>query len=374
MESEAYFAYLINEERKQKMTESRIVKVFNYLHEKNITQMLVTDPVSIYYLTGIKILPGERFLGLYLNSLGTNKIILNKLFHISTNSPIEKIWYFDGEDAIESIYEYIDHNLALGVDKECKAEFLLKLINLNAAKSFVNTSFAIDIARAQKDIDEIEAMKLSSAINDKVMVEIKNRIHENITEIELSEQLPSIYTKNGADNIAFGIVAFGKNGADPHHFPNDTKLKEGDSIIVDIGGIKNQYYSDMTRTFFYKKVSDKGREIYEIVKEANLEAQKAIRPGVSFSDIDKIARDIISKNGYGNNFTHRLGHSIGLSVHDMGDVSSANQDIIRPGMIFSIEPGIYISNEFGIRIEDLVLVTDTGCESLNQYTKELTLV
>lgn len=356
------------------MNENRILQVLNYLQEKNITQAIVTDPVSIYYLTGIKISPAERFFALYLNTNGQNKIILNRLFQVPEDLLIEKIWYFDGEDAIKLIYEHIDHNLVLGVDKECKAEFLLKLIDLKAAKAYVNASFAVDIARSKKDIQEIETMKLSSNINDKVINEIKKIIHENITEIELSEHLPSIYKKYGADNIAFAIVAFGKNGADPHHFPDNTKLKEGDNIILDIGGIKNQYYSDMTRTFFYKKVSDKSKEIYEIVKKANIEAQQAICPGKRFSDIDKIARDIISQHGYGENFTHRLGHSIGLSVHDFGDVSSVNQDIMEPGMIFSIEPGIYIPNEIGIRIEDLVLVTDTGCESLNQYTKELTIV
>ena len=136
----------------------------------------------------------------------------------------------------------------------------------------------------------------------------------------------------------------------------------------------NDYCSDMTRTFFYQSVTEKQREVYEVVKRANLAAQAAMKPGMRFCDIDKVARDIITEAGYGPNFTHRLGHCIGIEVHDAGDVSAANQDVVEEGMIFSCEPGIYLPGEFGVRIEDLMLITRDGAMSLNKDSKELEII
>jgi len=130
----------------------------------------------------------------------------------------------------------------------------------------------------------------------------------------------------------------------------------------------------MTRTVFYKSVSDKAREIYEIVKEANLRAISSVKPGVRFCDIDAAAREYIEEKGYGKYFTHRTGHSIGIEVHDFGDVSSINEDTVAPGMVFSIEPGIYLEGQVGVRIEDLVLVTEQGCEVLNKFSKDLIII
>ena len=136
----------------------------------------------------------------------------------------------------------------------------------------------------------------------------------------------------------------------------------------------NGYCSDMTRTFVYKTVTDKNREIYELVKKANASAIAKIRPGVPLCELDKTARDIITEAGYGPYFNHRLGHFIGLDEHEYGDVSLSNETKAVPGMIFSIEPGIYLPGETGVRIEDLVLVTEDGVEVLNHYTKELTVI
>ena len=130
----------------------------------------------------------------------------------------------------------------------------------------------------------------------------------------------------------------------------------------------------MTRTFFYGEPSDEARKVYNIVLEANLKAISSVKPGVRFCDIDKAARDVIESYGYGRYFTHRTGHSIGIEVHDFGDVSAANEDIVKPGMIFSIEPGIYIQGVVGVRIEDLVMVTEDCCEVLNSYSKDLTIL
>lgn len=130
----------------------------------------------------------------------------------------------------------------------------------------------------------------------------------------------------------------------------------------------------MTRTVFYKSASEKAKEVFNIVLEANKRAIAMVKPGVRFCDIDNAAREYITEKGYGKYFTHRTGHSIGIETHDMGDVSSINTDILKPGMIFSVEPGIYLPGEFGVRIEDLVLVTEDGHELLNKYNKELNII
>ena len=130
----------------------------------------------------------------------------------------------------------------------------------------------------------------------------------------------------------------------------------------------------MTRTVFLGSVSEEQRKVYEIVKEANLRAIAAVKPGVRFCDVDAAARDYITEQGYGDKFVHRTGHSIGQDVHEFGDVSSVNTEVLKPGMVFSIEPGIYLTGDFGVRIEDLVLVTEDGCKVLNGYTKELQVI
>ena len=155
---------------------------------------------------------------------------------------------------------------------------------------------------------------------------------------------------------------------------DDTLIQPGDSIIIDMGCYYHGYCSDMTRTVFYKKVSDEQRRVYELVKKANEAAEGMIKPGVRLCDIDKCARDIIKEGGFIAEFNHRLGHFIGRDVHEYGDVS-ANFDMpVKEGMIFSIEPGVYIKGDFGVRIEDLVLVTKDGCKVLNSYSKDLKVV
>ena len=217
-------------------------------------------------------------------------------------------------------------------------------------------------------------MRESSKINDAVMDRLVAYIKEGMTELELADIIKNIFVECGADKAGFAIVAFGANAADPHHRNDNTRLKSGDCVLIDMGCVKNGYYSDMTRTFFFKTVSDRQREVYDLVLKANLDAEAMVAPGVRFCDIDKAARDVITQGGYGPRFIHRLGHSIGMNEHEAGDVSSANTDPVLPGMTFSIEPGIYLPGEFGVRIEDLVLVTEDGCELLNYNPKELTVL
>ncbi len=357
------------------MRTDRINRVLERLKGMKVSQMLITDPRSIYYLTDVYVAPFERFFALYINEDGNHVMFLNKLFSIPENVDIEKIWLTDTDNVTEALLKVVDKNTVLGVDKDIKARFLLPLMEKKAAAAFVNGSYAVDITRGVKDEEEKRLMRISSDINDKAMAKFKELIHEGVTEKQVADQMHQIYIDLGADDYSFEpIVSFGANAADPHHEPDDTVVKEGDCVLFDVGGLKDGYCSDMTRTFYYKKADEHCSEIYNIVRAANEAAEAIIKPGVLLKDLDAAARNLISEHGYGEYFTHRLGHFIGLDEHEFGDVSSASDWVAELGMIFSIEPGIYIPGDTGVRVEDLVLVTEDGVEILNKYSHEIEII
>ncbi len=357
------------------MNQKRIHRVLDALAGLDVSQMLITDPMSIYYLTGEYVEPYERFYALYLDAEGRTVFFLNRLFPVREDLPIQEVWLSDTDSVTDALCRVIDPERKLGVDKDIRARFLLPLMERNAAAGFMNASSAVDRTRAVKDSEEQAKMRRASAINDAAMAQFKALIHEGVTEREVAAQIPGIYHRLGADGLSFpSIVSFGKNAADPHHSPDGTVLKEGDCVLFDVGCIADGYCSDMTRTFFFRTVSPQHRAVYELVRRANEEAEKKIQPGVKLQDLDKTARDIISEAGYGEAFNHRLGHFIGLTDHEYGDVSSAFDWNVKPGMIFSIEPGVYLKGDMGVRIEDLNLVTEDGCETLNHYPKELEVI
>lgn len=357
------------------MNEARANHILAALKDQGVDQMLITDPMSICYLTGISMAPIERFYALLLKADGHHYYFLNNLFNVPGDVGVEKVWYSDTDPVPEIVAARLDKNAVLGVDKDLKARFLLPLMEMKAAAGFVNGSLAVDITRGIKDSEEQEKMRISSDINDKAMAQFKGLIHEGVSEKEVADQMLQIYLDLGADGYSFPpLVAFGANAADPHHFPDDTIVKPGDCVLFDVGCIKDGYCSDMTRTFYFKTVSDAHREVYETAKAANETAISKIHPGVPLCRLDATARDLITAKGWGPNFNHRLGHFIGLSEHEFGDVSSANTWEAKPGMIFSIEPGIYLTGDTGVRVEDLVLVTEDGAEVLNHYPKELQII
>lgn len=227
-----------------------------------------------------------------------------------------------------------------------------------------------------KDEKEQALMRESSRLNDLAMERLIPWVVKGLTEKELNAKIREIYQELGCDGVSFDpITAYAKGAADPHHVTDDSRGRRGDCVILDIGAFKDDYASDMTRTVFIGEVSDRAREIYDIVAEANRRGIEAAKPGNRMCDVDLAARNYIEEKGYGQYFTHRTGHSIGLEDHEFGDVSSVNETVIRPGQCFSVEPGIYLPDEgIGVRIEDLVLVTEDGCEVLNHFTKDLIVV
>ena len=358
------------------MNNQRLNKLIEKMKNEGIDEILISDPVAIFYFTDKWIFPGERLLVLYVNTKSDRKLIINELFPQDEDKDLEYVWYNDIDDSVKILSENMTDGKVVGVDKNWPSMFLLKLQEIFTDRNYKNGSILVDELRLIKDEEEMKLMRESSLINDKVMDDLIPWTNKGLSEIELSKKVEEIYKNHGIDSMSFEpITAYGKNGADPHHVTDDTKGKVGDSVVLDIGGMYKNYASDMTRTVFIGEVSDKQKEVYEIVKEANLRGIAAAKPGAKMSDVDKACRDYITEKGYGKYFTHRTGHSIGLEDHEYGDVSSANDSIIKPGQCFSVEPGIYIPEEnFGVRIEDLVLITEDGCEVLNKYPKELVVV
>lgn len=354
---------------------SRIGRLLDNLEQSGAQQMLITDANSIYYLTGSMIQSGSRLMALLVRKDGAHRLFLNQIFPVPEGLGIEVIRFSDTDNVDELIARHTDHTLALGIDQKMPAGHLLALQELNAGTAYRNTSGCLSAVRGQKDLQEQEKMREASRINDLAMAEFKKLICPGVSELEVARQIEGIYRALGADGISFGpLVSFGANAANPHHRPDHTVLKEGDCVLFDVGCRKDFYCSDMTRTFFYKTVSQEQREIYQIVLQANLAGEAAIHPGARFCDVDHAARSVIEEAGYGPCFTHRLGHSIGLEVHEPGDANPYNTDQLREGNIFSCEPGVYLKGRFGVRIEDLCLVTADGLEKLNQYPKELEII
>lgn len=357
------------------MNKERIAAVEKRMQENNLDYLLISEPSSIDYLINYVNHPGERMYVLMLAANGKHQLFFNKLFYVDQDLGIDIVWHSDTDDPTSMIASRVKDAKTVGVDKHWTANFLLSLMEKCPGVKFVNGSKCVDHTRMVKDHKERELMIEASKINDRAIDQVIKLVGQNLSEIEIAKRLEGIYRDLGSDGNSFdSIIAFGANGANPHHENDDSMLKLGDSVIIDMGCRYQGYCSDMTRTVFYKEVSEEARKVYNIILQANLAAEKMIKPGVRLCDIDKTARDLISEAGYGKEFNHRLGHFIGKDVHEYGDVS-VNFDLpVEEGMIFSIEPGIYLPGKFGVRIEDLVMVTKDGCKVLNSYPKDLIVV
>ena len=360
---------------------ARATRVMDNLERMGMRQVLIADPMSIWYLTGYWNVPYERFYGLYLaRSAKTGDIeatmFCNRLFPDATSTDTRVVTFDDTESPIPLVAAVTRHDEPLGVDKVLAARWLLPLMEARVASEFRLGSPAVDGTRSIKDAHELDLMRAASTTNDQAMAWLRSQLHEGVTEHEIASGLLAEYRRLGAQDHSFTpIVSFGANAADPHHEPDGTRLHVGDVVLFDVGCKRDSYCSDMTRTFFFGAQPDeRDREVYETVRRANEAAEAIVKPGVTFAEIDLTARRIIEDAGYGEYFTHRLGHQIGLEDHEPGDVSSTHDEPVRPGQCFSIEPGIYLPGEMGVRIEDLVIVTEDGCEVMNAYPKQLTVI
>lgn len=247
----------------------------------------------------------------------------------------------------------------------------------NIKKLFPNTKFKptenlIESLRISKDINEITKIKKAAQINDKILEKIKDFIKIGITEKEVQWKIRELAHKYGSDKMAFqSIVNFNKHTAHPHHEPNATKLQKGDLVLIDMGVKFERYCSDITRVFFTKTPTKKEKEIFEIVLKSQEKAIQEVSKTNNCKKIDQAARRHIEQNGYGDFFTHSLGHSVGLNIHESPSLSPLSKSKLQENSVFTIEPGIYLSNKFGIRLEDLFIYKEKKAIQLSRFTKDI---
>ena len=234
---------------------------------------------------------------------------------------------------------------------------------------------ALSALRSVKEPAEIAAMEKAIAVAEKAIGRIIPRIKAGLNEKQIAAMLTQELLACGADSIAFGpVVSGGPNSASPHATPTNRAIRQGDLLVIDWGVYVDDYPSDLTRTFAVGPIDDELRRIYDVVRMANEEAQKAVRPGATGQMVDRVAREIIEDAGYGEYFIHRTGHGLGLEVHEPPDMSPLNDKPIVPGNVFTIEPGIYLPGRGGVRIEDNIVATDGGGRSMSSFTHDLITV
>lgn len=341
-------------------------RIKSLISKMTVNQALIYDPYNIDYFIKHKYDVGERFIALLIQKGKEPILFLNKLFNSPTN--IHTVTFEDHEDPVSLLETYLEAEL-LGVDGNIPSKFILPLVN--QGYHCLDISPCIYELRAIKDKEEIQTLAKASKHNDKIMEDVKKALKIGMTEIELSKIVENFQARPPQSGSSFPSIAlFSENIADPHGIPSRRVLKSDDVVLIDMGGVYEGYCSDMTRCFFMSE-NKTLEKLYKVVLEANLAGIAAVRPGATLGDVDYATRSVIENAGYGQYFIHRTGHGIGSEVHEFLDVAQNSTTIIKEGMCFSIEPGIYIEGLGGIRIEDIVCVDKNGANVLNSYPKTI---
>jgi D-alanyl-D-alanine dipeptidase len=232
----------------------------------------------------------------------------------------------------------------------------------------------LPMMRAVKGPDELERLAAAGAAADATYLDIVELPFEGRLETEVAADLARLLREHGHEQVDFTVVGSGPNGANPHHEAGERRIEHGDAVVLDFGGLMHGYGSDTTRTVCVGEPAPELRAVHDVVRRAQQAAFEAVRPGVPCQEIDRVARAVITEAGYGEQFIHRTGHGIGVTTHEPPYLVEGEQRLLRPGMCFSIEPGIYLAGRFGVRIEDIVTVTDTGGRRLNDTDRHLHVV
>ena len=361
------------------MNDKYVAKLVSILKENNLDAMLVVPSEELLFLAGFSPMLCERFQGLFIKNDGDWFYFCNLLTRDDAmeHVPEEKIYsWFDNDGFIGDLKKVLtDKGLKgkkIGLNSTARAFNILEIIK-NIDVEFVNGKGFLEEMRIIKNNKDIENLKEASRRTDMVMESIIKEIKPGMTELDIVERVDSLFAKNSMV-MEFAIVATGPNSALPHHESGDRKVQNKDIVLMDIGGKYNDVYSDMTRTVFVGGATEKEIAVYNLVLEAQMKGIASVEAGIEARKVDSTARDVIEEKGYGQYFTTRLGHGIGYSVHEGPYIVGYNDLELRDGMAFSIEPGIYIKSEFGVRIEDLVIIEEGKGNSINFATKELIII
>jgi Xaa-Pro aminopeptidase len=348
--------------------------------EAGLDGVLVTPGPDLVYLTGYApIAITERITLLAIHPQRRPRLLAPILERPDAEaapaaSALEFSDWTDGHDPSAAAAEWLDEGGRYAISDSAWAMHLLGLQRTLPASSYVSMTEALPMLRAVKGPDEIERLAAAGEAADASFEDIAQVRFAGRTEAEIAADLAGFLRAHGHSQVDFTVVGSGPNGANPHHEMSERTIEEGDMVVLDFGGLKDGYGSDTTRSVHVGEPTGEEREVYEIVRRAQQAGFEAVRPGVACQEVDRAARKVISDAGYGEYFIHRVGHGIGQTTHEPPYMIEGETRPIEPGMCFSIEPGIYLPGRFGVRIEDLVVVTDDGCEILTSVSKELTVV
>jgi len=259
----------------------------------------------------------------------------------------------------------------LAVDGTMRADFLLPLQAATTPHETITGEPLLAPLRARKSPEEIELVAQAAAQADRAMQVVIDACRSGVTELELAWVAREAFRQDGAEEVTFTLIASGPNGAYPHHHSGGRRLQTGDAVIIDIGALFNGYQSDITRMVFLGEPPADFVAAYEAVLAANRQGRAAVRPGVAAGEIDRVTRGKLAEAGYGDYFIHRTGHGLGLEVHEQPYIMAGNEQVLAEGMVFSVEPGVYLPGKYGIRIEDIVAVTDSGVRTLTGFDHQL---
>ncbi|WP_188827154.1 M24 family metallopeptidase [Nocardia camponoti] len=362
-----------------KVYADRLARAADAARAANVDALLITPGPDLRYLVGSAADSFERLTVLIIPADGsTPTVVLPTLELASLNGSavgelgLRVVDWVDGVDPYDLVRDALPADARVAVTDTMPALHLLPLAARFGSLP-VSATPVLRTLRMTKDDAELDALRRAGAAIDRVHARMGEFLRPGRTEAEVGADITAAIIEEGHTEAAFVIVGSGPHGADPHHLVSDRVIEAGDVVVIDIGGpVEPGYYSDSTRTYVLGEPSAEVASRLAVLEAAQAAAVAAVRPGVTAESIDAAARDVLVEAGFGDAFVHRTGHGIGLSVHEEPYIVAGNDLVLEPGMAFSIEPGIYFRGEWGARIEDIVVVTDDGVESMNKRPHGLT--
>jgi Xaa-Pro aminopeptidase len=357
----------------------RIRRAAKQVEADEIDALLVTPSADLLYLASYNPPPLERLTCLVVRP-GADPIMLvpelerPRALASPIGETIDIATWQDGENPYAALAPLLPEAGRIAVTDSMWAVHLLGARRARSDAEFVPGSNVLGKLRSIKDAEELELLSRAARGADEAFRQLIDTRLEGLREEEVALLLGSLLTQVGHESVSFTIVGSGPNGASPHHEPGGRTIRAGDPVVLDFGGRIGGYCSDLSRTVCVGDPPRGFQEVYDVVREAQEAAFQAVHPGVAARDVDDVARRVIEGAGFGERFIHRTGHGIGLEEHEPPWIASDNDQPVEVGMTFSIEPGIYLDDRFGVRIEDIVSVTETGAQRLNRASRDLETV
>jgi len=349
--------------------------------ERALDALLITPSPDYLYLLGYQAPALERLTCLVVPAEGGPTLVLPRLEEPlavhelgDLADALEVVTWDETDDPIRLVQALVGAVRRVGIQDQMWARFALRLGAALDPAELVAAGPSMSALRQVKSPEEVDRLRAAAAAADDAMRGITAERLSGRSEAEVSRRIRELLLEAGHDDAGFAIVASGPNAASPHHTAGDRNIGAGDAIVLDIGGSRGGYASDTSRTAVVGEPSPEFAALYAVLRDAQAAACAAVRPGVPASAIDAAARDLIAEAGYGDAFLHRTGHGIGLETHEEPYIVASNPEPLVAGNAFSVEPGIYIRDTWGARIEDIVVCTDDGGERLNLTSTELYVV